>query len=495
MTLLVVGLGPGDPGMLTRSAWEMLGGAKEVYLRTRIHPTVGHLPGGPVYHSFDDLYEAAHDFEQVYTAIVERLTEAAGHGDVVYAVPGDPMVAEGTVTRLMAVCKEKAIGLSIVHGVSFIEPTLAALGIDGADGLQLLDATDVAAAYHPPINPDFPALIAQVYGQRLASDVKLTLMNQYPDDHPMTLIHAAGTPEQRVEQVPLFEIDRRQIAHLTCLYVPRFDGSGAVTSFEGFQQTIAQLRAPDGCPWDREQTHESLRPYLLEETYEVLEAIDGGDPDKLAEELGDLLLQIVLHSQIAVDEGEFYAADVIRQIDSKIKRRHPHVWGSMDVQGRAEQVVANWQAIKAAERAERGEEEKSLLDGIPQALPALAQAHAYDQRARRVGFDWANVEEVIDKVHEEIDEIRRATTPEERFMEIGDLLLVAAVWARWLGVNPEDALRAANRRFYDRFTYIERQVRQAGRAWESVSLEEMLDLWNRAKRATSGNGNKKETPD
>src|SRR5574341_2000897 len=485
MALFIVGLGPGDAGLLTRAAWETLSAAEKVFLRTRMHPTVAHLPAGPVYHSFDDLYEQAHDFEQVYATIVTRLLEAAERSDVVYAVPGDPMVAERTVTELLAVCQVKGIGLKIVHGVSFIEPTLAALRVDAAAGLQIVDATDVAAAHHPLINPDCPALIAQVYGQRLASDVKLTLMNQYPDQHPVTLVHSAGTPDLRVEEMPLYEIDRREVAHLTALYVPPFDGSGAATSLEGFQQTIAQLRAPDGCPWDREQTHQTLRPYLLEETYEVLEAIDADQPDKLAEELGDLLLQIVLHSQIGVDEGEFTMAEIVRHIDTKIKRRHPHVWGDVDVQGNAQQVIANWQTIKAAERADRGEGERSLLDGIPQALPALAQAHSYDQRARRVGFDWANVDEVIEKVQEEIGEIRRAATPQEQFMEVGDLLLASAVWARWLGVNPEDALRAANRRFYDRFTYIERRVRQEGRGWADVGLQEMLDLWNEAKRATA----------
>jgi tetrapyrrole methylase family protein/MazG family protein len=455
-----------------------------------MHPTVSQLPAGPVYHTFDDLYEAAHDFEEVYATIVTRLVEALERGDVVYAVPGDPMVAEGTVTHLLTVCEEKGVQVRIAHGVSFIEPTLAALRIDAAAGLQILDATDVAAAHHPLINPDYPALIAQVYGQRLASDVKLTLMNQYPDEHPVTLVHAAGTPDLKIEEMPLYEIDRRQIAHLTTLYLPPFDRDGAVTSLEGFQQTIAQLRAPDGCPWDREQTHQTLRPYLLEETYEVLEAIDADQPDKLAEELGDLLLQIVLHSQIAVDEGEFYMAKSFAI--SIARSAAASTYGRCRRAGDAEQVVANWQTIKAAERVHKGEDEKSLLDGVPQALPALSQAHAYDQRARRVGFDWASVEEVIEKVQEEIGEIQRAPTPEERFMEIGDLLLASAVWARWLGVNPEDALRAANRRFYDRFTYIERRVRRDGRAWADVGLQEMLDLWNEATRATE---KKKETPD
>jgi tetrapyrrole methylase family protein / MazG family protein len=486
MTLTIVGLGPGAPGDLTRQAWDVISGAGEVYLRTREHPTVPHLPPGVIYHSFDDLYESLKEFDQVYHTIVERLVASALDGGVVYAVPGDPTIAEGTVSRLRGVCREKSIPLRLIHGISFVEPTLAALNIDAFDGLQLFDAIDIANGYHPPLNPDYPALIAQIYGQRLASDVKLSLMNQYPDEHPVTLVHAAGTDQEQIERVPLYEIDRRSVAHLSTLFVPALDAPPNVsTSFEGFQQTIAQLRAPDGCPWDREQTHESLRPYVLEETYEVLDAIDEGDPDKLAEELGDLLLQVVLHSQIAVDDGEFTMADIVRHIDSKIKRRHPHVWGDVDVEGSSDQVRANWQEIKAAERAAKGEAEKSLLDGIPAALPALAQANQYDHRARRVGFDWASEEEVIAKVHEEIAEIRAAQTPQERFMEIGDLLLASAVWARWLDINPEDALRAANRRFYNRFTYIESKIREQGRDWKAVGLDEMLALWNEAKTATN----------
>lgn len=490
MAIFIVGLGPGDPGQMTRQAWEVLSQAGEVYLRTRIHPTVPHLPEGPVYHSFDHLYEARDDFAAVYESIVSHLVDLARQGaDVVYAVPGDPMIAEGTVTRLLAACRSEGIKVEVVNGVSFVEPTLAALGVDALPGLQLVDAIDVAAAHHPPINPDYPALVAQLYSRPLASEAKLTLMNQYPDEHPVTLVHAAGTSEARVEPVPLFEIDRGQITHLTSLYVPPFDSApGAVTSFEGFQNTIAHLRAPDGCPWDREQTHQSLRKHLIEEAYEVLDAIDAGDIGHLREELGDLLVQVVLHAQIAVEEGEFYMAEVIRQIDAKLKRRHPHVWGDVDVQGRPDVVLANWEKIKAAERAEDGEERASVLDGVSRALPALAQAHEYDIRAVRLGFDWADESGVVDKVREEVEEVIAAETEAERFHEIGDLLLVTAVWARWLGINPEDALRAANRRFYERFTYIERKARERGRSVSDMTLDEMDALWNEIKAQQNGPG-------
>jgi tetrapyrrole methylase family protein/MazG family protein len=490
MTLIILGLGPGDPGLLTRRAWKVLQTAPTVYLRTRRHPTVEGLPEGPAYHSFDDLYDGAEDFESVYSAIVEQIAAAAGAGDVVYAVPGDPMVAEGTVSRLIEVCGEKNIPVCIESGVSFIEPALAALGVDALPGLQFVDATDMALAYHPPIDPDYPALVAQLYSGALASDVKLTLMNQYPDEHPVVLIHAAGTDDVRIEHVALYEIDRRSVNHLTSLYVPAV-GPETVTvggaevpiavGFIGFQNTIAHLRAPDGCPWDREQTHQSLRKNLIEETYEVIDAIDADDTEHLREELGDLLLQVVLHAQIAVEGGEFAMTDVIRHIDAKLKRRHPHVWGSVDVHDSPDEVSVNWEQIKAEERADQGQEERSALDGIPLALPALAQAHEYDARAVRMGFDWPDESGVLDKLNEEITELKEATTDAEKFHEVGDLLLIVAVWARWLGISPEDALRAANQRFYDRFSYIERRAREQGRVVTDMSLDEMDALWNERK--------------
>jgi tetrapyrrole methylase family protein/MazG family protein len=467
--------------MVTREVWDTLATSSNVFLRTRVHPVVEHLPANATYHSFDYFYEQSADFAAVYASIVAEILNMAEAGqDVVYAVPGDPLVGEGTVTQLLDAARTRGISTKILHGVSFIEPSLALLQIDGVDGLQLLDAIDIARVHHPPINPDQGALIAQVYSRALASDVKLTLMNQYPDEHSVKLIHAAGTAEQRIEPLLLYQIDQVEVSHLTSLYVPPLVEDG-LSSFEGFQDTIAHLRAPEGCPWDREQTHESLRSYLLEEVYEVLEAIDAEDTDALREELGDLLLQIVLHCQIAIEEGEFSAGDMIQTIDAKIKRRHPHVWGDVDVNGDAAKVESNWETIKAEERSANGDTRTGILDGVAKALPALAQAHEYDRRAARVGFDWPDQAGVIAKVREEIEEVLVATSDSNRVEEIGDLLLAVAVWARWFKINPEDALRLANQRFYERFSYIERVVEKNSWRWEDMKAEELDRLWREAK--------------
>jgi tetrapyrrole methylase family protein/MazG family protein len=484
--ITIVGLGPGDPAQLTREAWDALTNAPEVYLRTSRHPAVAGLPIGLKMISFDHLYEREHDFEAVYDAIAAEVLRLGHRPEgVVYAVPGHPLVGEASVTRILKDAKAAGLSVRLIAGVSFIEPVLAALGLDALDGLQVADAMEIAARVHPPLNPDMPALIAQLYSRALAADIKLTLMNAYPGAHPIALVHAAGTHDERVEHLPLYELDRRDtLGDLTVLYIPPLPIAGA---FETFQNTVARLRAPDGCPWDREQTHQSLRPGLLEETYEVLAALDADDMDALREELGDLLLHVVMQSQMATEDGDFTMSDVIAQVNAKLIRRHPHVFGGLEVSGVGE-VLANWEKIKHAEKTgERGEEMTGpALADAPPALPALAQAQAYGRKAARVGFDWPDVGGVVDKVREELAEVEAASTPEERAAEMGDLLFAAVNWARWLNVDAETALREANARFANRFAAVEAQARAQGADMRQMGLEELDALWETAKSVVSG---------
>jgi tetrapyrrole methylase family protein/MazG family protein len=482
MSITIVGLGPGDAELLTQRAWRVLSEANEVYLRTARHPGVQELPIKAV-QSFDDWYDQAEDFDTLYRRIAEEVVRlGARESGVVYAVPGHPLVGEATVSLIATLADERGIPLTIVDGLSFIEPTLAALRLDALNGLQIHDAVEVARMHHPPLNPDLPAVLAQLYSHAVASDVKLTLSNQYPDEHPVILIHGAGTPGEVLEHVALHELDHSErIDHLTSLYIPPLDRPG---SFEHFQEIIAHLRAPEGCPWDREQTHESLRPYLLEETYEVLETLDTDDPDSLHKELGDLLLQIVLHSQIAVESGEFHMADVIEYVIAKMIRRHPHVWGDVKVDGAA-QVHANWDQIKKREQSGNGQDEqkiKSVLDGVPEALPALAQAYSIHTRAARTGFDWDRVEDVVAKLNEEVTELLEAESDEHRVEEMGDVLTVVVNLARWFKIEPETALRQSNRKFAQRFRYVEQRAQESGRALETMTLAEMDVFWNEAKQ-------------
>jgi tetrapyrrole methylase family protein/MazG family protein len=305
-------------------------------------------------------------------------------------------------------------------------------------------------------------------------------------------VRAAGTDREQVIHCSLFELDRQPaIDHLTTLYLPPLAHTGGLPAF---QETVAHLRAPEGCPWDREQTHQSLRPYLLEESYEVLAALDAEDAQALREELGDLLLQIVLHAQIAGEAGEFQMADVIGQIDAKLRRRHPHVFGDVTVSGVGE-VLSNWEAIKKAERAADAENgaaagkapRESILDGIPLGMPALARAQAISDRAVRIGFDWPHMDGVLDKIVEEAREVAQAETPEERGAEVGDLLFVTVNLARWLGVDAESALRASNQRFTQRFRTLERLAKERGHQLTDLDIGALDKLWEEAKRTEARN--------
>jgi tetrapyrrole methylase family protein/MazG family protein len=474
----VLGLGPGDPDLLTRRALEILRSKGEVFLRTREHPAVAGLPAETRAESFDALYESANGFEEVYAGIVQRLIELARRPDgVVYAVPGDPSVGEATVRALRKAAADAGLPVEIVPGISFLEPSLAALGIDALDGLQVADALDIAALHHPPLSPDRPAIVGQVYSSQVAAELKLTLMNCYSDDHPVVLLHGVGTSDAQLERIALHEIDRSPwIGVRTSLYLPAGDGKG---SLESFQETIAQLRAPDGCPWDREQTHQSLGPHLMEEAYEALHALDAEDMPALCEELGDLLLQIVIQVQIASEEGDFLMADVIDGINAKLLRRHPHVFGDVQVTG-VEQVLRNWELLKHEERLENGTG-KGLLEGVPLSLPALAQAAEVQRRVARVGFDWPDLNGVLAKVAEELNELLEAESDDRRAAEMGDVLFAVVNYARWLGIDPEAALRRAAQRFRQRFGEMEATARTSGGPLEGLSAGEMDRLWEAAK--------------
>jgi len=477
--ITLLGLGPGNPDQLTREAWEVLASAEEVWLRTRQHPTISALPVSTVLHSFDEIYEDGESFDQVYASIVEKVLELGRRPQgVVYAVPGHPFVAESTCPQIARLARDEGLATHVVEGLSFLEPTFSALGLDPYPRLTLFDAMELSTAHVPAFPPDTPVLIAQIYSRLVASEVKMTLNAVYPDRHPVRLVHAAGTKDELVEELKLYEVDRSEhIGLLTSLYVTPL---GEGTSFEAFQEIVAHLRAPNGCPWDREQTHQSLRTHLMEEAYETLDAIDSGDFGAIQEELGDLLLQIVLHSQIASEEGEFTVNTVIKGIYDKIVRRHPHVFGEVQLDG-VKGVLQNWEKLKEAERKENGKKEKGLLDGVPLAMPALSQAQEYQERAARVGFDWPAVDGVLEKVVEEIQEIKGATNNEELSEEIGDLFFVLVNLARWKKIDAESALRETNLKFKRRFGYVEQGAKRQGRSLSEMTLEEMDVLWEQAK--------------
>ncbi len=337
--------------------------------------------------------------------------------------------------------------------------------------LILLEAQTLASAHVPPYPPDMPALIMNVDSEEMALRIKKVLLTMYPSEHGVMMVDGGKTKEERLGELENFEFSES-----TCLYIPSL---GEGTSFESFAEIVAHLRAPDGCPWDKEQTHESLRKHLLEESYEAISAIDSGDFNSMREEFGDLLLQVVLQSQIANDENQFNVNQVIHGIHSKIVRRHPHVFGDLKLDG-VDGVLTNWEKLKEQERGKR-KDGKGLLDGVPLALPALSQAQEYQDRAARVGFDWPEVEGVLDKIKEEIEEIKNAETDFELASEIGDLLFAMVNLARWKKVDAESVVRATNAKFKKRFAYVEQGAKKQERNLSDLSLEEMESLWQEAK--------------
>ena len=476
--ITLLGLGPGNPIHLTREAWEKLQSTSEIHLRTRQHPTVDGLPSHLVIHSFDHLYDASESFEEVYDQIIkEILTLGRREKGVIYAVPGDPFVAEATSPEISRQGHELGIPVRVINGLSFLEPVFATLGIDPLPHLLILDAIELTQKHIAAFPPDQPVLIAQIYSKLIAAEVKVTLNTVFPDEHPVVLVHSAGMPGVKVERIKLYEIDRsEEIGLTTVLYVPPL---GEGTSFESFQELVARLRAPGGCPWDREQTYQSMRPHLLEEAYEVLTAVDTNDMNKMVEELGDLLLQIVMNIQIASEEGDFKMTDVIQGIGNKLIRRHPHVFGDLeipDVQG----VLRNWEKIKSAERGETGRHE-GVMDGVPITLPALSQAQEYQERAARVGFDWKVMDGVWEKVIEEIGELKEVKNDAQFSAELGDLIFSLVNLARWKKMDAEIAMREANARFRRRFSAMENWAIMEGKELSQMNAEELDRLWEKVK--------------
>jgi tetrapyrrole methylase family protein / MazG family protein len=487
-TIHVVGLGPGDISGLPLGTYQLLQSGLPVILRTRIHPAVSELEAeGMTFESFDAYYEQGERFEEIYLQMARTLYEQACNvGDLVYAVPGHPLIAEQSVQHLCQMATDE-VEVRIGPGQSFIDAVSSRLRIDPIEGLILLDGTSLLASQ---LQPSLHTLIAQVFQSAVASEVKLTLMDVYPDDYPITVIRAAGVAQlERVETVPLTEVDRLPwIDHLTTLYVAP-DASGEAQARDPWHlaRLVETLRAPSGCPWDREQTHASLRAYVIEEAYEVADAIDRENPDALADELGDLLLQVLLHAQIASEFGDFSLRDVFAALSRKIIRRHPHVFsegGQADIgDGKsADEAKSAWDAVKAREQPDI--ENKSLLENVKRGAPAFERALKVQDVVATVGFDWAKKEDVLEKLKEEMNELEHEilrNRDDLAQMELGDLLFVCVNMARWFGANPETLLSQSVQKFMKRFAIVEHFVQQSGRNWREFELSELDSFWNQAK--------------
>ena len=439
--VVVVGLGPGGPDLLTAGTLAAIDRADARFLRTARHPAAVAVPGAV---TFDDVYETAASIDDVYPAIVERLVVAAAeHGEVLYAVPGSPLVAEHTVELLLG---DDRVEVEVLPALSFLDLAWVRLGVDPvAVGVRVVDGHRFAVE---AAGERGPLLVAQCDSPHVLSDVKLALdagpQPSLAEDAEVVVLARLGLADERVERIPWTELDRVDPDHLTSVYLPSL-AAPVARELARFVELVAVLR--EKCPWDQEQTHESLRRHLLEESYEVLEAIDhldevnGEGYEHLEEELGDLLFQVFFHARLASEAGQFTVADIASTVHDKLVSRHPHVFGDVEAHDAAA-VVANWEQIK---KVEKGRE--SVFDGVPDAIPALLYALKVQKKAASLadgGLDVAASataplpDEALAEAHQRTDEDT-----------VGALLFAVVDQARLAGVDPETALRAAAVRYRD----------------------------------------------
>ena len=472
--LIVAGLGPGTLVRTPADTLEVLLDPDNlVILRTDCHPAAAQLAQRRAVTTCDDLYEAAETFEEVYGAIVDRVLRAAEAGPVVYAVPGSPLYGERSVVELRARCRAAGRPIRVWPAPSFLDEVFAALEIDPTErGFTVLDGRDLP----DPLVLHLPTVVFQVDTEMVLDDVLGRFRRTLASETPVTVLSDLGTPSATVTTYPIGEIPNALAGLRTSLFLDPPD-----TGLVGVIRSMRRLRVE--CPWDRRQTHESLTPFAVEETFELLEAIsrlpsgspDVQEPDYVAyadveEELGDMLLQVIFHSNLASEVGAFDVEDVAETLLRKLVHRHPHVFGDTEVAG-ADEVVANWRAIKAADKP-RG----SLMDGIPESLPGLERAIEMQRRAARVGFDWPDARSVVGDVEEELEELVEVLDLPEADHELGDLLFAVANLARHLEIEPEMALRRAAARFERRFRRMEELD-----DLESADLDRLDLLWEHAK--------------
>ena len=478
----IVGLGPGAKEALTIGTIYEFENNKNIFLRTEKHPTVDYLKEKKIiFDTYDNVYESIGSFDEVYLNIANDLIRKHEKlGDLVYAVPGHPLVAEKSVFNLIELCKENNIEYKIIPAVSFIDAMIESLRIDPIGGLKVIDSFDIG---NQILDKRIGTIVTQVYNQLIASEVKIKLLEQYNDETQIYYVRAAGIKDQEsIRRIPLFELDMQEdIDYLTSIYIPK--DLKNKKDFNDLLEIIEILRSEDGCPWDREQTHKSLEKALIEESYEVIDAIDQDDDNSLIEELGDVLLQVVFHASIGKEDGYFDISDVIEGICNKMVSRHPHVFKDCNELNSSDEVLVKWDELKKKEKGYSSLTEE--MKGITKGLPALLRAHKVQEKAKKVGFDFDDVSFAINKVKEELKEVidvYNTENVEKIKEEIGDLLFSCVNVARFLKVDEEIALNWTIDKFIKRFDYIERVAKERNIELTNMNIDEMDKLWEISKK-------------
>ena len=477
-SITVVSLGPGDPPLLTLQTADALRTAKQLVLRTEQHGVAAWLKEQEIpFITMDALYDEYWDFDELHTAIARKLWHLAESAPVTYAVMD--ATSDGSVAALSAAMPQDA-KLIRLAGLSLADAHLSALpeAQVNTSGLRILPAMDCENAQH---DPRLPLLITEIDSPVLAGTVKLWLTDLYDDEMPVTLFPSTVKSHRKAITIPLMELDRqRNYDHTVAVYIPAAPMAARQRfCFADLVEILDILRGDNGCPWDREQTHESLRKYLIEEAYEAVTAIDEDDTDHLADELGDVLLQIVFHASVGQSHGTFAISDVTSNICRKMIYRHAHVFGTADCKT-AGDVSVNWEKLKKAEKGLTTQ--SAVLQDVSKGLPALMRAAKVQKKAADVGFDWDAALEALPKVHEEADEVREeienGRDPAE---ELGDLLFSCVNVARLCKLEPELLLKSATEKFIRRFSQMENLIISDGKALEGLTLSEMDVYWNQVK--------------
>ena len=464
MPLTVVGLGPGPAELLTQEAYQLLTSARRIVslplYRSAFPAFLRDLPVDLL----SDGNQPAGDLRPTPDALLTQLLGLAqAQDDVIFAVPGNPIVDDPLTLALVNECAQREAPLRIVAGISLSDWAIETLRLHPAfrHGLSERAAIQISDLDITDPDPSLATLLRLRAGEMDIHGLQQSLLTLYPSDHAVALLTpAAVATQQQLRSFPLEHLTA-EVAPDTWgyLYLPRLTLTQNLATFQGLANIVASLRAPDGCPWDREQTHESLKRYLLEETYEALDALDKGDPTALREELGDILLNILLHCQIAGESGEFEARDMLRHIAEKLVRRHPHVFGDLKLSN-AQEVMDNWEALKSKERVP----ERSMLDGLPVSLPALAYTRSLQERLSSLRIDGLGLSNGTGKPAADID-------------GLGETLFALAYGAAASGIDPEEALRHANTRFRQRITALEEMARSKGASLPEMGGAQSLNLW------------------
>ncbi len=474
MTLTIVGLGPGDEKYLSVEALALLEATPLVLTRTLKHPTVNSLSNRVKFESFDALYEEKETFDEVYQAIAEQIVQRLEKEDVVYAVPGNPFIAEKTVELLKKSLKND---VKIIHGTSFMDVLISKIGFDPTNGLRLINALNL-----PTITSNSEALLLiQCYDKIVASEAKIWLSQAFKDEQDVMIIRAIGTADEEIVTLPLYQIDSYdKYDHLTSILVLPEEKT-IRRDFASLVDIVAYLRSDNGCAWDRAQTHQSVKGNFLEEAYEVAEAIENEDIYGLEEELGDMLLQVLFHAQIAKENGDFRLEDVVEGIADKLVIRHPHVYGEQKA-STASEAHQSWDKMKMTVN-----NQKTIADVMgkyTRGLPATFRTQKIANKAKKAGFKWQTEKAYLEKIEEELKEVKAefiSGNKSELSEELGDLLYAIVAFINILGFSSDELLHNAGDKFIQRFARLEKKLIAKNRSFSDLDEAEIISLWQAEK--------------